>query len=594
MSLRHDLVLGTALALVTAVPGFADGLDARLSASRVAEGDQVVLTLTADAAAAAGQPDLTVLDKDFTVLGTASGSQTTIINGARSDRVSWQVTLAPKHKGQITIPAISAGGVSSAPVALTVLDAADLPAAVQAGRPTVTVTGPDGSVYLHEEVPITVQARLPAGTQGAEIVAPTSPDYLLEQSGDDRVTRQPDGSVLVERSYLMRSQHEGPVTVDGVTVTAEIADQNAPDPVNAFGQSPFAGGILEDFFSGGVFGQSGGPFGRGGFPGMFAPTRTVSVTGDPLRLSVLPTPTGASGWALPARNVELREIWQPDPPVFRAGEAVTRKVQVLALGAHGEQIPDLEMPDIPGAKVYFEGAVQKSMPTDRGTVALREFTWSIVPTAGGTITLPELAVDWFDTVNEAEARATLAAESYDVDGPVAAAPAPKAPASTAAPVAAAATRPVIADRWLTAGLVAGALVLIVGVSALVAMLTRARRRRAAAPAGPKPVTAAQAAAAQRRDALVRVRHAARLSDGPGAQRAALDWIRAAGMTADTVAIRFPDFGRAFHDLETTLYGSDSPAPDLRTLAATMRAADRAFNATETRRSALPPLYPATS
>ncbi|MCB1350194.1 MAG: BatD family protein, partial [Maritimibacter sp.] len=114
MSLRHSLWLTTALALATALPGLADGLDARLSATRVAEGDQVVLTLSADTATGAGQPDLAALDTDFTVLGTASGSQTTIVNGVRSDRVTWQITLAPKHGGALTVPAIAAGSASSA------------------------------------------------------------------------------------------------------------------------------------------------------------------------------------------------------------------------------------------------------------------------------------------------------------------------------------------------------------------------------------------------------------------------------------------------------------------------------------------------
>jgi hypothetical protein len=139
---------------------------------------------------------------------------------------------------------------------------------------------------------------------------------------------------------------------------------------------------------------------------MFAPTRTVTAVSDPLTLSVAETPGDASGWVLPAAHVELREVWQPDPPVFRVGEAVTRKVQVLALGAHGEQIPDLAMPDIPGARVYFEGSEARSVPTGQGTAAAREFTWSIVPTTGGTLTLPDLSVDWFDTSRETPATAT--------------------------------------------------------------------------------------------------------------------------------------------------------------------------------------------
>lgn len=582
MSLRPSLWLTTALALATALPGLADGLDARLSATRVAEGDQVVLTLSADAATGAGQPDLTALDTDFTVLGTASGSQTTIVNGVRSDRVTWQITLAPKHGGALTVPAIAAGSASSAPLALEVVAAADLPPAAQAGRPSITVAAPDASIYVHEEVPITVQARVPAGTRQAEIVAPTSAGYLLEQSGEDRVTAQSDGTTLVERSYLLRPQQEGALSLGGFTITAEVIAPDARDPFDRLGQSGFADTMLSDFF-----GRS--PLSGGGFGSVFAPTRTVTTTSDPVSLTVLPTPTGASGWALPAQAVELHETWQPDPPMLRVGEAVTRKVQVVALGAHPEQIPDLTMPEVPGARVYYEGSDKKSVPTEHGTAAMREFTWSIVPTSGGTITLPELGVDWFDTGTEAPARATLAAESYHVEGPVA-----EAPAQSAAAVAPAVAPDVATpadENWMTTGLIAGCGLVALALGLVAAMALRARRN------GTKPQPAAGpalVAAARRKAALARARRAARHGDAAGTRGAALDWIRWAGLTPDTVAARFPALGAALYGLEAAAFGRTDTNPDLRGLVAALRAADRNLRRGARRGTALPPLYPATT
>ncbi|MEE3070273.1 MAG: BatD family protein, partial [Pseudomonadota bacterium] len=370
MGIRSSLLLGTTLALASSLPLLAQGLDARLGATRIAEGDQVVLTLSADRAGGAAQPDLTPLGADFTVMGTASGSQTSIVNGNRSDRVTWQITLTPKHAGTLTVPVITAGGVSSTPLTLTVLDAASLPPEVQAGRPALSVAVPEGAIYAQQEVPITVQLRLPSGTQGADIVPPTGKGFLLEQSGEDRVARQADGTTLVERTYLLRPQAAGMLNLSGFTAQAQVADPNARDPFAGFDRSPFGGSPFDRLFGG------TSPFGS-----MFAQTRTVTSTSDPLTLTVAETPGGASGWVLPARDVELREVWQPDPPAFRVGEAVTRKVQVMALGAHGEQIPDLGMPDIPGARVYFEGADTRTGPTEQGTASLREFTWSIVPTS---------------------------------------------------------------------------------------------------------------------------------------------------------------------------------------------------------------------
>jgi hypothetical protein len=581
MRFRSSLLLGTALALASALPLMASGLDARLGATRIVEGDEVVLTLSADRAAGAGQPDLSGLDSDFTVLGTSSGSQTTIVNGNRSDRVTWQITLAPKHAGSLTVPAIRAGDVSSAPLALTVVDASALPPEVQAGRPALSVSVPEGAIYAQSEVPLTVQLRLPPGTQGAEIVPPSGTEFLLEPSGEDRVSRQADGSALVERTYLLRPQATGALTLPGFSVQAQITDPNARDPFAGFGRSPFTNSPFDSFF--------GGSFsGRGAFGSIFTPTRTLTATSDPLTLTVAETPGDASGWVLPASRVELREVWQPDPPVFRVGEAVTRKLQVMALGAHGEQIPDLAMPDVPGARIYFEGAETRSVPTERGTAALREFTWSIVPTSGGTLALPEVSVAWFDTGREAPASATIAAETFDVEGPVAA----LAPEHTggADPTDVPSPSP-RAEGWLTGVLVAGAVTFLVALAVGALRLGRTRRSASdvVAPASRKAVPNTRD---RRAEALARAKTAARAGDAGGVNRAALDWMRAAGLTPDTVSFRFPALGTEVRRLEAELFGEGADAPDLAALVTELRRANGALEMQAVRREALPSLYPA--
>jgi hypothetical protein len=577
MGIRSSLLLGTALALATALPLLAQGLDARLGSTRVAEGDQVVLTLSADLAAGAGQPDLSGLEADFTVLGTASGSQTTIVNGARSDRMTWQITLAPKHAGTLTVPAITAGSVSSAPLSLTVLDANALPPEVQAGRPALSLSVPEGTIYAQAEVPLTVQLRLPPGTQGAEIVTPSGTDFLLEQSGEDRVSRQADGSALVERTYLLRPQAPGALTLPGFTLQAQVADPNARDPFAALGGSPFGNSPFDRVF--------GGFPGRSPFGSMFAPTRTVTAVSDPLTLSVAETPGDASGWVLPAAHVELREVWQPDPPVFRVGEAVTRKVQVLALGAHGEQIPDLAMPDIPGARVYFEGSEARSVPTGQGTAAAREFTWSIVPTTGGTLTLPDLSVDWFDTSRETPATATLAGESFEVEGPVVAAPLVQASAPDASGGAAPSPW---AEVWLAGALAAGAATLFVALAAGAARLLRRRRRGAPTPAARMAMPDTRN---RRAEVLTRAQAAAKAGDAAGTHRAALDWMRASGLSPDTCALRFSALSRELQAVESALFGASPEAADLAALVAQLRTADSLIAERGARRDALPPLYP---
>ena len=56
-----------------------------------------------------GEPDFSVLEKDFDVLGTNKSSQTHIINGEISSKQQWIVTLFPKRSGSIRIPPVTFG-----------------------------------------------------------------------------------------------------------------------------------------------------------------------------------------------------------------------------------------------------------------------------------------------------------------------------------------------------------------------------------------------------------------------------------------------------------------------------------------------------
>ncbi len=87
-----------------------------------------MLTIEAEGRNLPGEPDLTALADDFDVLGTSQGSEIRIVNGQRSDKRSWRITLAPKSIGTVEIPPIDVGDERTAPLTLTV-------SAGAAGRP---------------------------------------------------------------------------------------------------------------------------------------------------------------------------------------------------------------------------------------------------------------------------------------------------------------------------------------------------------------------------------------------------------------------------------------------------------------------------
>lgn len=530
-------LLASLLALSSAGIAQADRLDAGISAPQVAQGDSFHLTLSGDTSVLTAPPDLTPLGADFDVLGTAQSRQTQIINGARSDTLQWTVTLSPKSLGTLVIPSLNAGAASSEPLEIAVLNASEMPVVTVPGAPEISVSLAGGNHYVQQEIPLTVRITAGPNVQSAQLVLPQSPDFTLTQVGQDKTSRTntPQGPFTVtERSFMLRPQTDGPLTIPPIVLKAVLADPNA--------RSPFGNSHFDRMFS-------NSPFGAGGndpFAAMFNRGQEVISRAAAITLDVLPDPSGGAGWFLPAKDVQLSASWEPETPTFRAGEAVTRKIQLLALGASDVQLPDLNVPQGEGARVYLDGSNARTADTANGTAALREFTYSVVPSYGGDITLPEVTLQWFNTLTETTQTATLAAETITVVGPVK----PDAPISMATDLGAimpTETQPT--PVWPLVGVAALAL--------LGAGVTYVRRL--------KPKKQRSDLIARRRDALARASRAAGALNVADLHKATSDWlfcIAAQSKSAPLKVIKAnATFAAVWVDLERHLFAPDTTAGD---------------------------------
>ncbi|HKK22639.1 MAG TPA: BatD family protein, partial [Pseudohaliea sp.] len=67
-----------------------------------------------------GEPDLSVLEADFDILGENRSSSTTMVNGQISRTRTWTVSLMARRTGELTVPAFTVGGESSEAISITV------------------------------------------------------------------------------------------------------------------------------------------------------------------------------------------------------------------------------------------------------------------------------------------------------------------------------------------------------------------------------------------------------------------------------------------------------------------------------------------
>ena len=71
------------------------------------------VNLTLSTTTGSGNPDFSVLQNDFEILGQSTFSQTQSHNGKIIQNLSWRLQLLPKRMGQLIIPAMTVSGETS-------------------------------------------------------------------------------------------------------------------------------------------------------------------------------------------------------------------------------------------------------------------------------------------------------------------------------------------------------------------------------------------------------------------------------------------------------------------------------------------------
>ncbi|MCB1800809.1 MAG: protein BatD [Gammaproteobacteria bacterium] len=513
-----------ALWLLLSLPALAATLDARLDRNRISEGETVMLMLSTSGDSD-GAPDLAPLLQDFDVLNRSQSSSFSMINGRTRSSREWQVVLAPKRAGTLTVPALHMGAVSSRPLTLEVLPPgqADPNGPPQPVRIETEAT-PERP-YVQGKVVYTVRVLTRVPLRQPQLTEPVAAGAIVERLGDERqYESQRDGQTyhVIERRYALFPQRSGTLEIEAPVLSAQVAEPGKSRNSlrdRMFGGDPFAG-----------------------MGSMFEQLRPLRLRGRSLTLEVQPQPAGSPSPWLPAESLTLNETWAPNPPTFRVGEPVTRTVVITAQGVTASQLPDLSgRLAADGISAYPDQPLSETRADGDTLVAQKVLRSALVPSVAGELELPAIEVTWWDSDSGQARTARLPARTIEVAPapPGAASPPPASPArgmpsrTADEPVT---ERPAVSVQAAADGTAAGPVVGIAGLWPYLAVLFglawlvtlllwwRARSRR---PAGTEPQPAARTAPRTVAGAsLAGFERACRANDPRAARSALLAWAAA--------------------------------------------------------------------
>jgi len=368
-------IFGLAVLLLLWATGLQADVSASLDRDRIVLGETVTLVIQTNDTQQNLDPSLDALQEDFVLLDRRSETQMSIVNGQQSAVMRLLITLEPKREGELLIPALNFGQQSTQPMRVVVEAAPDVP---EGEMPPVfielEIDPRDGPHYVHAQFRLTVRVFYLANLTEAAITPPEPANAAVRlldevpfqaERGDQRYR-------VLERHYAVFPERSGPLQIPAMTLSGRLVERRSD--------------------------RLWQPSVRG---------RRIEASSEALDLNILPRPVSftADHW-LPARQLQLSQnISAGDTPTV--GEPVTRTIIIDAVGLEENMLTEPSWPEIPGARIYPDQPQGITRDDGRWVLGHKEFRYAVVPEQAGELVLPELKLEWWDTVNDRQQTAVL-------------------------------------------------------------------------------------------------------------------------------------------------------------------------------------------
>ncbi len=378
--------------LAVSLSSLASDLVASVDRSTINPEETLELTLRYNGQAGFGGPDFSLLEENFDVLSNNRSNQFRSFNGQAESWTQWTLMLAPKKSGKLLIPSFSYNNNFSDAIEITVVKAKAKPGSA----------GPLKDIFIESELSktqSTVQEQIlykvrlftSVNLSGINSEELTLDGALSVQLAEHRYQRRIQGRPygVVEVIYAIYPQNSGELVIPSLTHDLTLSSRSRDPWSDPFGSQ------------------------RGAIKRLRTKEQRLQIQSKPDNYT-------GQNW-LPAENIQLEQDWSANPDEFTVGEPITRILTLTAKGLTAAQLPPLTMAPVDGIKFYPDQPQTQDQKADSGVTGIRTETVAIVPTKSGELTLPPIAVTWWDTDSKQQRQATLPATTIQV-APSAAAP----------------------------------------------------------------------------------------------------------------------------------------------------------------------------
>lgn len=321
-------------------------------------------------------PNVDALSNDFEILDQKQSYNMQSINGNTTAQVTWSYSLAPKRNGTLTIPSIEYKDAKSNLLTVNVLKGKAPQDQNKPPQVFIEATIDKTSAYVQEQIIYTLRLYSADRLASGELSVPESNNAIIQALGDTkkyfRMAHNRRYEVR-ERQYLVFPQKSGTLTIDAQSFNGLLIDSQKRQRVR------------------------------------------VREFTEPLSLAIKPPPSSFTGktW-LPAASLYLSEKWETDPNNLEVGDSITRTLEMKALGLLDSALPQIATDKIPGLKIYPDMPQVESQQHETGAQSIRLESIALVAVNPAEVSLPEIRIPWWDTINDVERVAVIPAKTFTI------------------------------------------------------------------------------------------------------------------------------------------------------------------------------------
>ena len=380
------LFIITTLLLFSATSFAKPEATATLNRYQINLNETVQLTIALNNAKADKKPSLASLKKNFDIIGGQQSSQTSWVNGNRSSSTSWTYQLTPREIGLFTIPPIEVSGYSTEPLSLQVKPVNNDPSLGKTDPIFIEAFFDKEESYVQEQIIFTYKVNSSLQLSDINVESPTFDNAIIKTlnktSYQRMINSQPH--ITAEFTYAIFPQESGNFTIPPLTTQLELP-RNRRDRFGSF-------------------------FDRGDIKTLKSESVTINIKEVPANLT---TPN----W-LPASNITIHDSWSSDPTNIKVGESITRTITTSSKGLTAEQLPEIKILASDKYKNYPDQAQFENKLSPEGIIGQRTDNIALVVTSTGTIELPEITIEWWNTELKQFETAVLPAVTLNVTGTI--------------------------------------------------------------------------------------------------------------------------------------------------------------------------------